>query len=729
MAETIIGSYASVPPPIQPTTAGTYQYETWLQLRTQLANKLHDPTNVYWTDTELKFILTEAIRTFSMLTSYWRAQGIFNTVAGTGFYDLPTQLPTYLARNVTDQYLINMMEYHLQETPTTNWPGGWTGTDMFTMADLTHALQKRRNQFLAETGVLVTRTLLSTLVPVGGRIVLADNVTDVRRLAWTYLNNDIYNLWRVNEHEMTAFSQTWATPAVQDPTDYSILSPPPLTIQLNPAPSQASAMDLLSISSGADFNPTVGATLVGIPDDMSWIIKWGAMADLLTQDGPGMDPARGEYCVPLDSEILTKTGWKTYDALQLGEEILGYNCLADRCEWTPLLAINLLPQRSVHTYECRTLKLRSTAEHRWVCKERTSVRGKGIECIRKTAKVQSLDKFNTDALFVQAAKAPDGPGLGPVSIEDYLKRDKGVEMVLQMTSGERRAFILGMLYGEGHRKHGNGLKISSIFSQNPGPVYDAMKLACALEGISTSKGYKSAPPATTESFCLLQRPIFRRSLVEKAITSLEDVWCPTTGLGTWVMRQDSNITITGNCEQRYKHGVQLAQQVAVITAARVDNNPLLVSALGDLDAFRPGWQTLPNQLPDVLASAGLNLIALANQPDGAYPVTLDVIRNAPIPVNDGDYVQIGREMLTAILDYALHLAMFKVGGEEWEATNQNFEILMLMAENYNSRMSAASRIWKSLYNVTNMEEPIRQRIAEAPQPPQPGGPQPVGPQS
>ena len=28
-----------------------------------------------------------------------------------------------------------------------------------------------------------------------------------------------------------------------------------------------------------------------------------------------------------------------------------------------------------------------------------------------------------------------------------------------------------------------------------------------------------------------------------------DVWCPTTGLGTWVMRQGDTITITGNSYQ------------------------------------------------------------------------------------------------------------------------------------------------------------------------------------
>lgn len=440
-----------------------FAYETLAQLRTQLAARLHDPSNVYWTAPELTIILKEALRTFSLLTAYWRAQRTFNSTPGTTIYDITQQFPDVLGRTVTDRDLINAIEFHFQEPPTAAWAGGWTGTDMFTMDDIAHALQKRRNEFLAETGVLVTRTVGSSGPVNGGRILLADNVMDIRRLAWTQSDGSLLNLWRVDEQEMTAYSSDWTIPTTSDPTDYSIMSPPPITVQLNPAVVNPATIDMLTISAGADFTPTTTATLVGVPDDMTWIVKWGAIADLLTQDGPALDPTRAQYA-----------------------------------------------------------------------------------------------------------------------------------------------------------------------------------------------------------------------------------------------------------EQRYKHGVQLVQTAAVITAARINNVPLLVDSMGNLDAYAPGWQSLAQQLPDVLVTAGLNLIALSPPPDGAYPIKLDIVSNAVVPVADTDFIQIGREMIVPILDYAVHLAMFKVGGEEWEATNQGFEQLMIMAENYNSRMSAASRIWRSLYNVTNMEEPIRQRTAEAP---------------
>ena len=145
------------------------------------------------------------------------------------------------------------------------------------------------------------------------------------------------------------------------------------------------------------------------------------------------------------------------------------------------------------------------------------------------------------------------------------------------------------------------------------------------------------------------------------------------------------------------------------------NSPVPIGPLADLDAYHPGWQSVTNATPDILATAGLNYIALSAPPDAADPITLDVIRNAIIPTDDTDFIQIGREMVSAILSYAEHLAMFKVGGDEWEATNPGFEQLLTMAANYNNRMSAASRIWKALNKVTNAEEPTRQRIITEPE--------------
>jgi hypothetical protein len=118
---------------------------------------------------------------------------------------------------------------------------------------------------------------------------------------------------------------------------------------------------------------------------------------------------------------------------------------------------------------------------------------------------------------------------------------------------------MAMLYGEGHKQRAKeDTGHSTQFSQNPGPVYDAMKLACALEGIATSSD--RAPislPSKCRSFTLLKNSY--RGLINftRKLVSTEDVWCPTTGLGTWVMRQGDTITITGNCDIYYTYVLDL----------------------------------------------------------------------------------------------------------------------------------------------------------------------------
>jgi hypothetical protein len=435
-----------------------YTFETFAQLKTQLANRLHDPSKTYWTDAELGAILTEALRTFSFFTWHWRDQGTFNLVPGTTIYDIANELSAQLGQTVTDRNLINDIQYHFQEPATSAWAAGWTGTAMFTMTDLTHALQKRRNKFLAETGCYITRTVQASGVPVGGRIAMPQTVIDIRRIA--RLNDGVYtNLWRVDEHELTAYSQTWTTPAAQDPVQYSVLATQPLMVQLAPAPTASATLDILTVSAGADLSPTTTATVFGVPDDMTWIVKWGAMADLLQKDGPAQDPERAKYC-----------------------------------------------------------------------------------------------------------------------------------------------------------------------------------------------------------------------------------------------------------EERYQHGVKLARMTASIVAARIGTTPLLVCPLAELDAYHIGWQSATAGTPTILATAGHNMVAVSPPPDAGTAVYLDVIKNATIPTGDADFVQVGKEMIAAILDYAEHLAMFKVGGDEWKSTDQLLGQFFSMAGNYNSRMSTCAKLWEEMHNMTNAEESTRLRI-------------------
>ncbi len=79
-----------------------------------------------------------------------------------------------------------------------------------------------------------------------------------------------------------------------------------------------------------------------------------------------------QSCVPTDSEILTRNGFKSpYDA-RIGEEVLAYDVETDTCRWTPLLNKTFYSDRPI----CRMFQKNNrfeafcTADHSWAI-ERT----------------------------------------------------------------------------------------------------------------------------------------------------------------------------------------------------------------------------------------------------------------------------------------------------------------------------------------------------------------------
>lgn len=271
-----------------------YTNITFGELKTQLAERT-DAT--FWTDAERGVLLKEALRTWNVMTGYWRARVAFHSVASTPFYELDT-LPEFQGifdYTLTDRDLIVDLQYKLIEPPQ-DWVGGstWNGTDMFTMDDLVQAIQRRRNQFLLDTGCALHYEQIPVGAPPIGRFVLPTNYIDVRRFAWKDAATGLYsNLSREDEYAFTVFLAAWANdPSL--PLAYSIAAVPPITVQVAPVPLNNGTMDLISTQSGAALDPATGV-LLGLPDDFAWVVEYGALADLLSKEGQANDPLRAQY--------------------------------------------------------------------------------------------------------------------------------------------------------------------------------------------------------------------------------------------------------------------------------------------------------------------------------------------------------------------------------------------------------------------------------------------------
>jgi hypothetical protein len=278
-----------------------YTFMLWGALKQQLAQRLSITLTAtsFWTDTELGLILAEALRTYGSITQFWKERGVFNTVAGTPFYDLTLQLPALLGQTLTDRDMILQLQYALMENKGISSQSSWLGTEQFTLDDLTQALQRRRNQLLVETGIMLTNSQPAVPPSPIGRVPLDQSVIDVRWASWVGLDDDgdpvYYRLQRSDEFALNAFTRGWAQNASR-PTEYSVAVTPPVSLQLAPPPNDVGSLDMLSVNAGANFDPANSATRLGIPDDLAWVLKWGALADLFARAGLSQDLLRARYC-------------------------------------------------------------------------------------------------------------------------------------------------------------------------------------------------------------------------------------------------------------------------------------------------------------------------------------------------------------------------------------------------------------------------------------------------
>lgn len=280
-----------------------FSHTTLLALLIQLAARLGDEGMVFWSKAELTAIVQEVLRTWNTAALYNRDRATFQTTANQVFYDLSANSrdansSLLLARTATDRELATDIEYALLEPPTTDWTVGWTGSDQFSMDDLTRALERRRDEWLRTTGQ-ITSTSQQTVSSGNGRVPLSDTIIDIRRAAWVSLDDDgaeatIDNLWRVDEFTLNAQSPGWVNNPDM-PSSYTILTVPHTLLQLAPPPIDVGRLHLVTVNAGGTLDTTTGTT-VGIPDDYAPYLKWGAMADLLSKDGPARDETRAQYC-------------------------------------------------------------------------------------------------------------------------------------------------------------------------------------------------------------------------------------------------------------------------------------------------------------------------------------------------------------------------------------------------------------------------------------------------
>lgn len=155
---------------------------------------------------------------------------------------------------------------------------------------------------------------------------------------------------------------------------------------------------------------------------------------------------------------------------------------------------------------------------------------------------------------------------------------------------------------------------------------------------------------------------------------------------------------------------------------RVDwqSRPLIPTTIASLDSGHPTWQGetiasgggVPTR-PILWAPAGLNLIAIWPAVTQPAVLVVDGIITTPVLSADGDYVNLGEEDLSTLLDYALHVLSFREGGARFQATLPAYTRFLTAATERNGKLAEA-RFFRGALGIDERPRGARPVSQEAP---------------
>jgi len=141
------------------------------------------------------------------------------------------------------------------------------------------------------------------------------------------------------------------------------------------------------------------------------------------------------------------------------------------------------------------------------------------------------------------------------------------------------------------------------------------------------------------------------------------------------------------CLKRFQDGLKIMKASNWLQSATINGIPVDTPSVREMDGWSPEWENNATAWPS-LVTAGMDLVApcpvAGTSPIG---VSLVVLGNTPIPILDNDFVQISRDNVDAVLDYAQRLATFKMGGEEFLASKDLENNFFLVAQQNNARLA------------------------------------------
>ncbi len=315
----------------------------------------------------------------------------------------------------------------------------------------------------------------------------------------------------------------------------------------------------------------------------------------------------GDYCMTEDTEILTRRGFVTREKLEIGNEVAAFD--GEHLVWTPLRGIYAPGIQETVRLSSKSFETVCTPGHGWFVVDshlgRDStihkVETRGLKThhrlIVAASMIRDVDtsditeeeaaligwlvtdgciskKQNGINFSISQAKEPyrseirsrfadwitgeydqiSGGStfnlktakmrcfLQRINVDPLKLKSELPHLVTRLTEKARIAMMDAMLKAEGWQERGLWR-----FSQLPGPVMDAFVILATLNGIRLSRGKNNVNGVRTVGL-MKSRPTVTVADLKVRPSDSQSVWCPMTDYGSWVCRQGTQVTITGNCD-------------------------------------------------------------------------------------------------------------------------------------------------------------------------------------
>lgn len=269
-----------------------YSFLTLAQCRAELLSRLNSTGSDFWTTAELNEYISEALSFWNVLTQWWPSDFLFDADQ-----DSPTWLPINVSgsprqRTYTESDLYSILLYHLLEPQLSG--GTYVGTPQFDLSNLQVSAQNKLNEMMQKTTCNIQANTSLSILPNTNTVALPDTMLDVRRVRYEGVDGTTATLTRGDLLSFLRFSptyrQTWGTPARWD-----VLASPPLTLTFDKNPNQPNTLEMLVMEAAPTLDPA-SPVLLNIPNDWMWVLKYGVLADLLTNAPEATDQVRADYC-------------------------------------------------------------------------------------------------------------------------------------------------------------------------------------------------------------------------------------------------------------------------------------------------------------------------------------------------------------------------------------------------------------------------------------------------